>query len=221
MFEVIKRKISSALNFESKNNLKYNLIRTEGKLEFRLRGTDEDSKLIFTPHFKQHTQRYGIYWTIVEENSKELETYLLEKQHSEAIKAAEIDCIQVGNDQYELSHYIKGQATEAGDREGFHYRFAKPNGWFSYEMKVDNTEATYLEISYIPGQCKEGFGIYVNDSLLSHELIAGKPWNKLITKTFLLPKELIINTTVTVTFKASALDNTARIVNIIRTTKKV
>ena len=119
-----------------KKHITENLIKTKGKLEFTLVGTDEDTNLVFTPHYLQHTQRYGIYWILVEENSEELNKYVIEKQHSERVKAAEIDSIQIGNDQYELSHHIIGQYTQAGDRDGFHYRFAKNNGWFSYEMEV-------------------------------------------------------------------------------------
>lgn len=206
-----------------KKHIKDNLIRIEGKLEFRLKGTDEDDTLLFTPHYKQHTQRYGIYWTLVQEGSEELKNYILEKQRKELIKAAEIDSIQIGNDQYELSHHIAGQYTEAGDRDSFHYRFAKPNGWFSYEMSVVNAEDTYLQISYLPAECKEGFDIIVNDSVICHQTVENVSWPdawiNVVEKTYLIPKELIGNSDkAVIKFKASGEESTARIVDIIRTT---
>ena len=205
-----------------KKHIAENLIKTEGKLEFKLKGTDEDSRLLFTPHYKQHEQRYGIYWILVEENSKELNKYILEKQHSELVKAAEIDSIQIGNDQYELSHNIISQYTEAGDRDGFHFRFAKNGGYFSYVMKVSNTEDTYLQFSYMPGDCKKSFAVYINDSQLSHEVRGNKFFHELNEKTYLIPKELYgNNNTITVKFKAEADDITGRIVESIRTTKKI
>lgn len=205
-----------------KKNFKSNFIKTEGKLEFRLKGTDEDTELLFTPHYKQYTQRYGIYWILVEEGSEELKNYLLEKQHAELIQKAEIDSIQIGNDQYELSHKVAGEETESGDREGFHYRYAKPNGWFSYEMKVSNTEDSYLELCYLPVGCKEGFDIFIDDSLLSHEIMANLPWFKPVTKSYLIPKNLINNkATVTVKFAAKGDNNTARIADVIRTRKAI
>lgn len=205
-----------------KEHISENLIKTEGKMEFRLKGTDEDSRLCFTPHFKQHTQRYGIYWILVEENSDELKKYILEKEHSELVKAAEIDSIQIGNDQYELSHHILGQDTESGDRDGYHFRFAKNGGWFSYDLKVSNEEDTYLQFSYMPGNLKEGFYVYINDVKIAREDRGNKSWRELIEKTYLIPKELYgNNNTVTVKFKAEDFENTGRIVEIIRTTKKV
>lgn len=205
-----------------KKHIVKNLIKTEGKLEFRLRGTDEDNILCFTPHYKQYTQRYGIYWILVEENSKELQKYILKKQYSELVKAAEIDSIQVGNEQYELSHHIAGQNTESGDRDGFHYRYAKNSGWFSYELKVNNVEDNYLQFSYMPGDCQESYGVYINDVLISQEVRGNKSWRQLIERSYLIPKELYSsNTTITVKFQANLQDNTGRIVEIIRTAKKV
>jgi DUF1680 family protein len=205
-----------------RKNISENLIKTEDTLEFRLKGTDEDKKLYFTPHYRQHAQRYGIYWVLVEEKSEELKKYISEKQYSELVKAAEIDSIQIGNDQYELSHNIIGQDTEAGDRDGFHLRYAKNGGWFSYDMKVSNEEDTYLQFSYMPGNCREGFDFLINDVLISHEDRGNKHWREINEKTYLIPRELYgNNNTVTVKFKAAAQDSTGRIIEIIRTMKKV
>ncbi|OPJ57732.1 beta-L-arabinofuranosidase domain-containing protein [Clostridium oryzae] len=204
-----------------KRNFKENFVRVSDKLEFKLKGTDEDNHLLFTPHYRQYTERYGIYWTLVEEGSEELQKYILEKKQADLIAAAEIDSVQAGNDQYELSHHIQGHETEAGNREGYHYRLAKPNGWFSYEMKVVNTEDTYLQISYIPAGCQKGFDILVNDTLLVHEAINGAVWNKLVTKTYLIPKEFIGNKNlVIVKFKAAHNEVSASIADLLRTTKK-
>jgi len=205
-----------------KKQVTENLIKTEGKLEFRLKGTDEDNRLLFTPHYKQHTQRYGIYWTLVEEDSEELKKYILENQQLERVRTAEIDSIQIGNDQYELSHNIKGQDTEAGDRDGFHSRYAKRNGWFSYEMKVSNEENSYLQFRYMPSNFRESFDVYINDMQIAHEVRGDSAWNSLIERTYLIPKEVCDNKgTVIVKFKAGADDITGRIVELIRTTRKV
>ena len=211
-----------------KRDIALNLVKAAGKLEFRLKGTDEDERLVFTPHYRQHGQRYGIYWLIFEEGSKELDSYLEQKRQAERIKAAEIDSIQIGNDQYELSHAIDGLYTESGDRDGFHYRFARQNGWFSYDLAVRNDEECFLQVAYLPADCKQGFNIFVNDSLLSHEVIRPtslkKPvaWNKPVAKIFPVPAELIGDKGfVTVKFMASAQEPTARIIDILRTFKKV
>jgi len=205
-----------------KEHIVKNLVKTNGKMEFKLKGTDEDDKLIFTPHYKQYTQRYGIYWILVEENSAELKEYVSKKKQLEAVRAAEIDSIQIGNDQYELSHHVSGKDTEAGDRDGFHYREAKNSGWFSYEMKVTTEEDTYLQFSYLPMGCTNNFDVYVNGTLLCHEARDNKEGYDLTERNYLIPKELYgSNDTVTVKFTAGANDMTGRVINIIRTIKKV
>jgi DUF1680 family protein len=45
-------------------NIKNNLVRTPGKLEFTLRNTDEDYNLKFTPHYQRYKDRYGIYFKL-------------------------------------------------------------------------------------------------------------------------------------------------------------
>jgi MYXO-CTERM domain-containing protein len=44
--------------------IKDNLVHTAGKLEFTLKNTDSDSKLLFVPHFSRYLDRYGIYWKL-------------------------------------------------------------------------------------------------------------------------------------------------------------
>ena len=48
------------------NNIENNLVKTDNKLEFRLRNTDEDNNLVFTPHYMQYREKYGIYWHMIE-----------------------------------------------------------------------------------------------------------------------------------------------------------
>lgn len=43
-------------------DLESNLVKEEESLIFRLKNTDRE--LVFTPHFRQHTNRYGIYFTL-------------------------------------------------------------------------------------------------------------------------------------------------------------
>jgi uncharacterized protein len=45
-------------------NLQSNLVQTPGKLEFTLKNTDSDSKLVFTPHYTRYKDRYGIYFNL-------------------------------------------------------------------------------------------------------------------------------------------------------------
>ncbi|WFR55761.1 glycoside hydrolase family 127 protein [Anaerocolumna sp. AGMB13025] len=205
-----------------KEHLSEHLVKTEGKMEFRLKSTDEDDRLIFTPHYQQHKERYGIYWILVEENSDTLNNYIKQKRHLELVKAAEIDSIQIGNDQYELSHNIQGKDTESGDRDGFHYRTAKAGGWFGYDLQVCDSEDTYLQFGYMPGDCKKGFYVEINNTELSHESMEGKSWRDITERSYLIPKELYQDSPcVTVKFRTEEEDSMARIIEVIKTSKKV
>lgn len=51
---------------EWKSNPKQALIRQGNTLNFRLHGTDEDSRLVFSPHYATYEERYGIYWELKE-----------------------------------------------------------------------------------------------------------------------------------------------------------
>jgi DUF1680 family protein len=45
-------------------NIDKNLTQTPGKLEFNLKNTDSDDKLVFIPHYSRFQDRYGIYWKL-------------------------------------------------------------------------------------------------------------------------------------------------------------
>ena len=45
-------------------NIRTNLVQTPGKLEFNLKITDSDVKLVFIPHYSRYQDRYGIYWKL-------------------------------------------------------------------------------------------------------------------------------------------------------------
>jgi MYXO-CTERM domain-containing protein len=45
-------------------NIQTNLVQTPGKLEFNLKNTDSDGKLVFVPHYSRYLDRYGIYWKL-------------------------------------------------------------------------------------------------------------------------------------------------------------
>jgi DUF1680 family protein len=46
------------------SNIQSNLVQTPGKLEFNLKNTDSDGKLVFIPHYSRYQDRYGIYWIL-------------------------------------------------------------------------------------------------------------------------------------------------------------
>ena len=60
------------------------VIRQGEDLAFALKHTDEDERLVFTPHYKQHRERYGIYWSLLDEGSEELKKHVQKRNRNGA-----------------------------------------------------------------------------------------------------------------------------------------
>ncbi|UUZ95126.1 glycoside hydrolase family 127 protein [Paenibacillus sp. P25] len=155
--------------------IKRHLVKVGQELVFKLRNTDEDERLSFTPHYKQHQERYGIYWGIVEVDSVEWKRHMEQSRMERIVNEATIDRVQVGNDQYELQHAIKGKETVAGAWDGQNGRKADPGGWFSYELKVIPGMENLLQVTF--------FQIIMTDLFIFMRMASclpasGPPWNE-------------------------------------------
>ncbi len=192
------------------SDLKFNLTKKEGEVAFVLHNTDEDEHLIFTPHYKQYQQRYGIYWTLFQEGSEELEQFLQESERKEILNQTSVDVIPIGNDQYELAHMIRGHKTDTDTKDGHRYRYGGTDGWFSYQMNLTDKEQM-LCTTYCSSDEGAEFDIYVNEELLSHEVIERKETD-FYTKEFTIPQTLISgNSTVNVKFHNKSSKQECRI----------
>ncbi|QDH19972.1 beta-L-arabinofuranosidase domain-containing protein [Saccharibacillus brassicae] len=120
-------------------------------LEFVLRGTDEDEHLTFTPHYKRHGERYGIYWRIVEADSPEMQRHILDAKRSSRVEDRTVDSLPVGNDQYELEHKVRGERTFVDVWDGSTTRRAETGGWFGYTLSVRPREEQVLEATFFSG----------------------------------------------------------------------
>ncbi|MFD2701180.1 beta-L-arabinofuranosidase domain-containing protein [Paenibacillus shunpengii] len=167
------------------------VVKDEDRMEFRLRNTDEDERLIFTPHYKQHKERYGIYWNMVEPDSEELKRHLELGRLENLTKEATIDSVQVGNDQYELQHGIRGENTFSGAWDGQNGRLANDKGWFSYTMAVDPDDVNVLQVTYFLINHNRAMNIYVNDQLLAREETGYERRREFVTKEYPIPQALI------------------------------
>lgn len=143
-------------------DLPNHLVRTGEALEFTLKGTDEDNHLVFTPYYRQHSQRYGIYWGLFGADSAELSRRIREENEKRLFEQSIIDKIPIGNDQYELVHQVKGEHTEAGGIEGHRCRVLREHGWCSYRMKVVPAKEYYLGVTYFNQDIGKVFHIYID-----------------------------------------------------------
>lgn len=139
-------------------------------MKFCLKGTNRS--LVFSPHYKQHKERYGIYWQFCTKDSKILKEHEARLARRKEFESIQIDSIPLGNDQYELLHNIQGHDTGAVTFNGMMLRHAwGKDGWFSYDMKVNPSGPNYLLAKYFSPNKGRTFNIYVNEELLIEETI--------------------------------------------------
>ncbi len=171
-------------------NINSYIVKTEGKLEFTMKNTDKE--YLLTPHYMQHTQRYAIYMNIQNDNSdNEVKDNIYERKFANREESVIIDSVPVSNDQYELAHNMKGENTTSGSHKGFNYRDASANGWFSYEMKVDDKYKNNLAVKYFSGDAGRTFKILVDDKLLEEVVIENINPDDFYDVSYELKEELI------------------------------
>ncbi len=162
-------------------NIDENLVRIGDTLTFELKGTNQN--LIFSPHYKQHTSRYGIYFTLTDSKTK-----LPENNDDKYIV---IDSLPVGNDQYEFSHNLKSENSTSGNFKGLMFRDASSDGWFSYDMAVDNTATNYLKVKYYSGDVGRKFKIFIDGELLADVTLENPNPNNFYDVYYKIPQEMI------------------------------
>lgn len=174
-------------------NISNNLVRTEGKLEFTLKNTDRD--IVFSPHYMQHENRYGIYFELVDANT--------EVKEDESDKYEVIDSLPVANDQYEFAHNMQADLSSTGMHKGLNYRDASPDGFFSYDMAVDNTVKNYLSVKYFSGDVGRAFTIYADGKVLADVEIENVNPDNFYDVYYEIPADMVAGKTkITVKFEA-------------------
>lgn len=172
-------------------NISRNVVKTDGKVEFHLRGTDRDD-ILFTIHYKQHKERYGIYWNMVAKDSKALQEHIKSSKEKARLERVAIDSVPLGNDQYELLHNVQGENTGAGTFNGMMLRHAwSENGWFSYDMKVKQGVNNYIRAKYFSGNAGRTFNIYIDGELLIEETIKDKIPGNFYDEYYKIPEDML------------------------------
>lgn len=175
-------------------NINSNLVRKKGTLEFTLKNADVT--LIFSPHYKQYENRYGIYFELIDDNT--------EVKEDESDKYIVIDSLPVANDQYEFSHDLTGELTNTGTHKGLNYRDAAPGGYFSYTLAVENNTTNYLCVKFFSGDAGRAFQILVDGKVLTDVTLENVNPDNFYDMYIEIPADMVKGkNAVTVTFKAN------------------
>ncbi|MBR3760193.1 MAG: glycoside hydrolase family 127 protein [Ruminococcus sp.] len=159
------------------------LVRDAGGLRFTLK--DTDANLVFTPHYKQYTQRYGIYWKFVPSGT------VIEEKLPRA-KVEITDTVQPGYGQYESDnlHGMVECGTVSVTNDST-YRYVKNGGWFTYRMAVDDT-ATMLRLRIKLRKADNGktLRVRVGDAVLLAEKLDYSGNQDVYERTMVIPQDV-------------------------------
>lgn len=145
-------------------DLNDNFDKTEGKLEFTMKNTDQ--ALVFTPHYSKYNERYGIYWYITDNG---------DVPDQEEDKYSTIDSIEFGHDQQENGHGYSQENSVGYEAMGEmpNYREISAGGYASYQMAVAKGVKNYLSVTYHASDAGRSMNIYVGDTLLAQATTSG------------------------------------------------
>lgn len=178
-------------------------------LTFKLLGTD--TELIFTPHYRQHSQRYGIYWYFVGNDitDEESKARILAQKLEGRTNQVKIDVTKAGYGQYEFdalhdlgdwgSVYSYGTSSDS-ELNGMTSRYAKENQAFSYRMAVDKSKENYIVMKLAKVDNGKTLKITIEDEVIYNEVLNYDGGDDIYEVWVLIPSDLIKKaTTVSVT----------------------
>lgn len=167
------------------------------KLEFEMAADNRKIKLI--PYFALHHERYSLYWNIFGEDEE-----IKRDEFAAALDSVTVDTVRPNEQQPEVDHGMKTNNSYSGylgaAEKGWRCARGK-DGYFSYEMKTDNTaEKNYVmalywgsdrEFSAEGVHYKREFEILANDAVIGECILdCGSP-NKFIYEYYEIPREVI------------------------------
>jgi DUF1680 family protein len=154
-------------------HLDENMVKTEGKLEFTMKNTDQE--LVFTPHYKRYNERYGIYWYVTGMTEEEQQEQILKDKEAGREENIIIDSIETAHDQLENGHgYTQENSTGVeGTGTMTNYREILNGGYVDYQMAVKKDVKNYLSVTYHSSDAGRKMNIYAGDVLIANVEASG------------------------------------------------
>ncbi|WP_228458953.1 glycoside hydrolase family 127 protein [Chryseobacterium bernardetii] len=130
--------------------------------------------LSLVPFYSIQAERYILYWPQADKNGIENTLKQRAKEEAETRKLDMIttDKIQLGEQQPESDHFIESKGSGTGYMEDRHFRDAK--GWFSYQMKNNGKNASFLYLLYFDANNNRTLNIEINGKKIIAQNLEGK-----------------------------------------------
>lgn len=166
-----------------------------GPLHFRIKDVIEPaapSGLPLIPFFRLHEQRYQMYWklTTAGEVAKRKGKLAAQERTREALEAATLDSVAVGEQQPEVEHDLKGEKMESDFHNGRRWRHGE---WIQYTLNPKGAKEVVLSVTYSGDDRGREFDILVNGTVIATQKLTGEKPGGFIEKRYLISSDIIEN----------------------------
>ncbi len=189
---------------------------TEGKsLHFTTHGVGEPKDISLLPLYEMTEQRYNVYWDYFTPDGwvKQKAEYEAEKLRQKKIAEQTVDQMRIGEMQAEREHNVLSEKSFAGESNARTWRDAREGGFFSFEIKVDDTKENILYCTYWGSDGGNlNFDILVNGTKIATQEIHQNWPNRFFDLEYPIPAELVKgNPKVTIKFQPHPEKRVARL----------
>lgn len=167
---------------EDKEVVKY-IKSTKETLRFETVRLGVPKDVTLKPFYDTYDNYYTVYWDVFspsEWKDKQAE-YEAERQRIAALDKKTVDYIRFGEMQPERDHNLDSENSRIGDFQGRKYRFAYEDGWFEFDMKVDQTKPMEMLMTFWGGDSGKNIFEVVFDG---KEVVKVKPESSVDNKFF-------------------------------------
>jgi len=182
-----------------KANVTKNLVRVEDSadrlIQFKLKGTNMDERLIYTPHYRQYKQRYALYITLADAEYLAAQAAIVAEQNELLNKAhSSAYLTSFDNHAYEGEYNMKSSGSGTGMWNDRSYRHAQGEGsWFSYDLPVKQNTANNLNVILAKADAGRTWDIFVNDEFLAAEnVIDADTTGAFYVSTYRIPDKFVV-----------------------------
>lgn len=160
------------------------MTKDSSSLKFTLTGTN--TRLTFTPHYKQYQQRYGIYWKFTGSGTGPQEELPRSKE-------TVIDTVQPGYGQYENDDlHMMDEVNSVSVTSDSTYRYAKDGGYFTYQMAVDQTAPyTVMKVTFRKSDNGKTIKIKIGNTVLYRKVLDYSGNTDTYSESIIIPSDLV------------------------------
>jgi len=168
-----------------------------GPLHFRLADIVDPGAtngLPLLPFFRLHDERYQMYWqlTTKAELAARRERLASEERAKVRREASTLDRVAPGEQQPEVEHDFIGGQTDAGMRQGRHWR---RGDWFQYSLSPRGEKSVELAVTYWGGDTGRAYDILANGELLATATIDKAKPDQYFEQRYALPAKVLAGAT--------------------------